>query len=111
MARPSAARTARRWAPPGRPQPWWSSRHCWTNDGRLRSKPKRLLLRLGRFGAFSSFDVPLQRLHVLANTRCVLRAEYARRETEQASELVIHLIDQTRRSILARRVCVGPGSF
>src|SRR5438094_9761381 len=105
MARRWAAPTAKRWAVPDRRRRWSSSRRCSTNDGRSRSKRRPLFL---RFGALAGFDVQLERFHVLANPRRVLRREHAGREAKQASELVIHLVDQSRRSILPRRVRVRP---
>src|SRR5438094_1765377 len=102
----SVAHTAKRWARHGRRRPWLWLKGCSTSAGRWRSRPRRLFLN-GR--PFPGFDIPLERLHVLANPRCILGSENARREAKKATELVVHVIDQSSRSVFALRVCVGPG--
>src|SRR5439155_4203357 len=101
-------RMARRW-PARDPRRRWSwSRRFSTNAGRSRSRLRLLFLSLG---APARFDVLLQRLHVRAYARGVLRSEPAPSEAQQAGQLVVHLIDQPGRAVLVLRVGVGPGSF
>src|SRR5438876_1316244 len=102
----SVAHTAKRWGRRGRRRPWLWLKGCSTSAGRWRSRPRRLLL---NGGPFPGCDVPAEHLHVLANPRCILRPENARREAKKATRLVVHVIDQSSRSVFALRVRVGPG--
>src|SRR4029077_16934929 len=109
MATPSARRTARRCGRRARPRRWSWSRGCSTSAGKSRSKPRRWLLL--RFRTLARFDVLLKRFHGLADSRRVLRPEQPAGKSKQARHLVVHLVSEPRRPVLALRVGVGPGAF
>src|SRR5438445_686539 len=98
--------TERPWPTRDRSPPWSWSKTSSTNAGRSRSKPKRLLLRLR---PLARLDVALQRFHVLVNPGRVLRPQEPAGETKQPAELVVHLVGQSGRTVLAPGVDIGPG--